>query len=160
MVQIFPKSTFHLNEPMVGAGLVAVGLVLFLGAATEEGDASTSEFVAVALPTTTTTTTTTLPPDPDAEPEVIDVSQFGTDRPTGLVDGVLWDYLTEAGGDPQAAVCTGTVLLERISADELLASGLVPDFPDEQLVPVVQAGLDCGIDQATIDAAVVIARGG
>lgn len=140
--------------------LVAVGLALFLSADTEEGNAATTEFTAVALPTTTTTTTTTTLPDPDEPPEVIDVSQFGTDPPTDFVPSVLFGLLTGAGADPQRAVCTGSVLGDRVDLDALVTALDPPNYPDEALVPVVQAALDCGIEQATIDAAVAAARGG
>ncbi|MDW3217562.1 MAG: MMPL family transporter [Acidimicrobiales bacterium] len=143
-----------------GVVLVAVGLALFLSADTEEGNAATSEFTAVALPTTTTTTTTTTVPDPDEPPEVIDVSQFGTDPPTEFVPSVLFGLLTGAGADPQRAVCTGSVLGDRVDLDALVTALDPPNYPDEALVPVIQAALDCGIEQATVDAAIEAARGG
>ncbi len=141
-------------------GLAALALVLFLGADTEEGNASIGEFTAVAIPTTTTEPpppTTTA--DPTAPPEVIDASTFSADRPEGLIDGVLWDYLTEAGADPQAATCTGTILLERFTQDELIANDLT-SFSDEALVPVVDAARDCGVPDEQIDGAIEIARNG
>jgi uncharacterized protein len=140
-------------------GLAAVCIVLFLSAESEQGDASVAEFSAVALPTTTTTTTTTTAPDPGAPPEEIDVSSYGTEQPTGLIDGTLWLYLTQAGADPQAAVCTGSVLLDRTTEEELLASGIA-EFTDESLVPVTAAAQDCGIPDDLIDAAIAIARDG
>lgn len=146
---------------LLGAGaLVAVGLVLFLGADTEEGDAATVEFTAVALPTTTTTTTTTTMPDPDEPPEEIDVSQFGTDPPTEFVPSVLYTLLTGAGADPQRSVCTGSILGDRVDLDALVVALNPPEYPDDALVPVIQAALDCGIEQATVDAAITAARGG
>ena len=102
------------------------------------------------------------PPPPvveeEEEPAGIDVSQFGTDRPAGLVDGTLFDLLTGVGVDPQRAVCVGTTLLSRVSEADLLAAGLAT-FSDEALIPVLQAGTDCGVEQAQLDAAVAAARG-
>ncbi|MEQ8840996.1 MAG: MMPL family transporter [Acidimicrobiales bacterium] len=144
----------------IGAvALTALAVVLFLGADTEDGDANDTEFTAVALPTTTTTTTTTTTLPPGEEPEEIDISQFGTEQPDGLVPSTLYLYITQAGGDPQRAVCTGAILGERVDLD-VLVTQLVPGFPDEAMVPVIQAGLDCGLDQETLDAATEIARGG
>ena len=138
---------------MAGIAVLALALTLLLGANTDEGRATTAELTAVALPTTTTTTTTTVAPDSDEETEVIDVSQFGTEQPSGLIDSILWEYLTQAGADPQRAVCTGSIPLERFSQKQLLDSGLA-EFSGASLAPVIEAGLDCGLDQVTIDAAV------
>jgi len=154
------------DRPRPGAlvgvvGLAALGLVLYLGADSESGDASAAEFTAVALPTTTTTTTTTTTLAPGEEPVEIDVTQYGTEQPppTELVPSTLWSYLTQAGGDPQRAVCTGSVLGDRVNLDDLITQ-LVPGFPDDALVPVVQAAEDCGVDPDVLDGAIVIARGG
>lgn len=148
---------------IVASGAVAVlAVVLFLSADTEDGTASAGEFTAVALPTTTTTTTTTTTLDPTVEPppvEEIDVTQFGTERPTGTLDGLLYDFLTQAGADPQRAVCTATILLERFTTDELVAGGIA-EFSDEGVAPVIVAAQDCGVPQDQIDEAIAIARGG
>ena len=140
--------------------LLAVGLVLALGADREEGDAAAAEFAFVPLPTTTTTTTTTTLPDPDDPPEEIDVSQFGTDQPTEFVPSVLWTLLTGAGADPQRAVCTGSILGDRVDLDALVVELNPPEYPDDALVPVIQAAEDCGIERDIIDAAITAARGG
>ena len=142
---------------LAGVAVLAVGVGLFLSAETEEGNAAEIEFTAVALPTTTTTTTTTLAPD-----EEIDVTQFGTDRPVGFIDGALFDLLTgpEVGVDPQSAVCAATVLLERFTEEQLLNEFQVLTFTDEAVVPVIAAAQDCGIADDQIDTALTIARGG
>ena len=71
---------------------------------------------------------------------------------------MLYDYLTAQGVDPQAAVCTGTTLLERIAQEDLIASGLA-EFGDEAVAPVIEAALDCGVAQEEIDATLATARG-
>ena len=151
-------------RPSLLVGVVALGalgLVLFLGADSESGDANASEFTSVALPTTTTTTTTTTTLPPGQEPVEIDITQYGTEQPppTDLVPSTLWSFLTQAGGDPQRAVCTGSVLGDRVDLDDLITR-LVPGFPDDALVPVIQAAEDCGVDPDVLDEAIVIARGG
>lgn len=142
--------------------LVAASIGLYLAADTGGGESREVAFTAVELPTPTPAPTPTPEPTPVAdEPadEAIDVTTFGTDRPGGIVGGVLFDLLTGAGADPQRAVCTAETLLDRVSEGDLLASGLAT-FSDEALVPVVAAAGDCGIDQATLDAAIATARGG
>jgi predicted RND superfamily exporter protein len=143
---------------ITGAAVLAIAVALFVTSETEEGSAAVGEFTSVAVPTTTTTTTTL---DPNVEPpptDEVDVSQYGTDRPTGTLEGLLFDVLTQAGADPQRAVCTATILLERFTTEELVANGLA-DFTDEALVPVIIAGQDCGIPDDQIDGAIAIARG-
>ena len=86
----------------------------------------------------------------------------GADPETGDGAGILIqlpvDFLTAEGVDPQAAVCTGTTLLERVSQEDLLASGLA-EFGDEAVQPVIEAALDCGVAQEDIDATLATARG-
>lgn len=147
---------------VAGVAVLAVGLVLFLGADTEEGNAAEIDFAAVPLPTTTTTTTTL---DPTVEPPVveeIDVTQFGTERPGGFIGGALFDLLTnpDVGVEPQPAVCASETLLSRFTEDQLLNEVQVLTFTDEAVVPVVTAAQDCGIPDAQIDLALTIARGG
>ncbi|MEM7286625.1 MAG: MMPL family transporter [Actinomycetota bacterium] len=155
----------HMVSGVIGGLiLVAVGLGLLLAADTDSGEAQDASYEAVALPPTPTpvpTPTPTPTPEPDEgeePPPGIDVSQFGTERPAGLIDGTLFDLLVGVDVDPQQAVCTAETLLSRVSESDLLASGIAT-FSDEAIVPVVQAGLDCGLDQAQIDAAVAVARG-
>ena len=155
---------------MIGAvvGVIALGAIsigLFASADRESGEAEALAFEAVPLPPTPTPVPTPTPlptptPQPDAtpEPETIDLSPFGTERPAGLVDGLLFDFLTAEGVDPRAAVCTGTTLLERTTQEELLANGLA-EFGDEAVEPVIEAALDCGVSQEDIDATLATARG-
>jgi hypothetical protein len=70
----------------------------------------------------------------------------------------LFDLLTGEGIPANQAVCTAETLLSRTTEDALLASGIAT-FSDESLVPVIQAGLDCGIPQEDIDATIASARG-
>lgn len=145
--------------------LVALGVGLFLSAETEEGNAAEIEYTAVALPTTTTTTTTTTTLDPNEEPppeEEIDITQFGSDRPAGFIDGALFDLLTnpDVGVEPQRAVCTATILLERYTEAQLLDEFQLLTFTEEAVVPVIDAARECGVTDEQIDTALVIARGG
>jgi predicted RND superfamily exporter protein len=150
---------------VAGAAVLAIGVVLFLGAETEEGNAAEIDYAAVPLPTTTTTTTTTTTLDPNVEPPPpveIDITQFGTDRPGGFIDGALFDLLTnpDVGVEPRRAVCAATTLLERFTEEQLLNEFQVLTFTDAAVVPVVDAARDCGIEDAQVDAALTIARGG
>ena len=92
--------------------LVVVGAIAFALFATSEttsGVAEASSFTPQARPTTTTTTAVPVLDVADA----IDPSTFGTERPAGLIDGMLFDKLTAQGAAPNQAVCAGTVVLER-----------------------------------------------
>lgn len=141
--------------------LAGVSIALLASADTSTGAAEELAYEAVPLPPTPTPVPTPTPtPAPvDEEAPGIDVTQFGSDRPAGLVDGVLFDLLTGQGVDPQAAVCTGETLLSRVPEADLLAAGIA-SFEDAAVEPVIAAALDCGIDQATIDATLDAARGG
>lgn len=135
--------------------VAALAIGLFVSADESTGATEELAFMPVALPTPTPEPTPEPPPEPEGG---IDVSQFGTDRPTGLIDGTLFDLLTGVGVDPQQAVCTGETLLSRTTEADLLASGIAT-FSEEAVVPVVEAGLDCGISQEQIDATLAAARG-
>lgn len=138
----------------LGSVVVAAATVvgLFLAADTAIGDTTQLDFVAQKLPTTTTTTTAAPDGQPPAGPAV-DPSNYGTDRPADLIGGTLFDLLTAQGAAPNQAVCTGEVLLSRVTQDELISLGIT-EFTDEALEPVIRAATDCGIDQSTIDATV------
>jgi predicted RND superfamily exporter protein len=153
---------------LVGVGVFAAGAIAtYASADTVTGVASTVSYSPVALTTTTTTTTTTIappPPDPDAEPAdpdapVVDPGGFGTDRPTGLVGGILFDALVDQNVAPNVANCTVETLLSRVSEEELLALGIAA-FTEEAVAPVIQAAQDCGIDDETIDATLAAVSGG
>jgi hypothetical protein len=148
----------------MASAVVLAGVVgaLLLSAEREPTALAASAYSPVALPTTTTTTTTTttLPPGTPADSvPAIDPADYGTERPAGVITGALYDLLTAQGVAPNQAVCTGEVLLTRTTEADLIAAGIA-SFTDEALVPVVQAGLDCGISQADIDATIATARGG
>ncbi|MDH3754927.1 MAG: MMPL family transporter [Acidimicrobiia bacterium] len=149
---------------VAGVVLVGVGIGLFAAADTSSGESSELAFTSVPLPTPTPAPTPTPTPEPesgdgDGEPEGIDPSTFGTDRPTGLVDGTLFDLLTAQGIEPQLAVCTSETLLSRTTEAELLAAGIAT-FEPAAVEPVVVAALDCGISQGDIDATLEAAAGG
>jgi hypothetical protein len=122
---------------------------------TTTGAAAEVVYDAQPLPTTTTTTPpTTLPPE-DAAP--LDPSTFGTERPAGLVGGILFDNLTTAGVAPNVANCA----IESVPGGiENIDTGAVLAGDDAAAQPVVDAALACGIDQATIDALLTSLRGG
>lgn len=132
----------------VGSLIVVAGIATALFASADRELGETTEIAYVSQPLPTTTTTTVAAPSDD---HAIDPSTYGTERPPGLIDGTLFDLLTAQGADPQRAVCTGAVLLERISAEELLALGIA-EFAPAAVEPVVVAAQDCGIDQQIIDA--------
>ena len=129
------------------AVVAAIAITLYATSERTSGEVSTLSYTAVALPTTTTTTT-----EP-AQSGPVDPSTFGTERPTGLIDGVLYDKLTAQGAAPNQAVCAGSVVLDRVGEQKLLDLGIA-SFSPEALAPVVQAAQDCGIDQSIIDATV------
>ena len=129
------------------AVVAAIAVTLYATADRTSGEVSTLSYSAVALPTTTTTTT-----EP-AQAGPVDPSTFGTERPAGLIDGVLFDKLTAQGAAPNEAVCAGSVVLDRVGEQKLLDLGIA-SFSPEALAPVIQAAQDCGIDQSIIDATV------
>jgi len=147
-------------------GFVAAGAVVYATADTSTGEASEIEYVATPLPTTTTTTTippaTTVPPSTvpgDTVPDgpLIDPGDFGTDRPASLVGGILFDELTALGIPPNQANCA----IESVPGGiDSVDAGAVVGGDDAAAQPVVQAALDCGIDQATIDETLAALRGG
>lgn len=142
---------------MVGAAVMTAAVVALLVTSSESDDTERpAAFAAQPLPTTTTSTTTTVAGE---EEPAIDPADYGTERPAGVVTGILYDLLVAQGVPANHAVCTGEVLLSRVSEADLLASGIA-SFTDEALVPVIAAGLDCQITQEQIDATIVAARGG
>jgi hypothetical protein len=146
---------------VVGAvGLATAGAIVFATADTSTGSASTVEYTATPLPTTTTTTPpTTVPPTTVAggEGPLIDPADFGTERPTSLVGGILFDELTALGVPANQANCA----IESVPGGiDSVDAGAVVAGDDAAAAPVVQAALDCGIDQATIDATLATIRGG
>ena len=172
-----PKASVRLAAKLPGrqtspalvaaVALIAGGIAVYATADTSSGDSNEIVYAGAALPTTTTTTTTTLAPETTTtvagEPEetAIDPSTFGTERPTSLVGGVLFDLLTdpEIGVAPNVANCAIETLASRVPDDELLALGAATAEP-AAVVPITEAALDCGIDQETIDIAIDIQRGG
>ncbi len=156
-----------------GVAMVAGAVGVYLAADTDTGDSTEISYLAAPLPTTTTTTTTTttLPPTTTIEgeeaPETtvsegppIDPGGFPTDPPTeGIVAPILFGLLTDQGVEPNVANCAISTLLERVDEATLLGLGLADGAP-EAVEPVVQAALDCGIPQETVDAALNAFLGG
>jgi hypothetical protein len=148
----------------VGAvGFAAAGVVVYSAADTSTGEASEISYEATPLPTTTTTTPpTTVPPTTspgDTVPEgpAINPDDFGTERPTSLVGGILFDELTALGVAPNVANCA----IESVPGGvDNVDTGAVLAGDDAAAAPVVQAALDCGIDQATVDEVLTSIRGG
>ena len=126
--------------------MAAVAATLYATAEREEGEAVELAYSAQPLPTTTTT-------EPEVAEEVIDPASYGTEPSPGLITETLFRLLTAQGAAPNEAVCTGDVLISRVSEQELLALGIA-DFAPEAVAPVEQAALDCGIEQSVIDATV------
>jgi uncharacterized protein len=141
-------------------GFVAAGAVVYATADTTTGEASEIEYAAAALPTTTTTTTvppTTVPGDTVPDGPSLDPNDFGSDRPVDPVGGILFDTLTAQGVAPNQANCAIESVPGGIGSVD---TGAVLAGDDAAAAPVVQAALDCGIEQATIDATLVALRGG
>jgi hypothetical protein len=142
----------------LAAGVVAV----YATADTSSGQSNQVAYAATPLPTTTTIapapTTTVAGTEPGGP--AIDPSTFGTDRPTSVVGGVLFDLLTgpEVGVAPNVANCAIETLATRVNDDELLALGAATAEP-AAVVPITAAALDCGITQNEIDRAIAIQRG-
>jgi uncharacterized protein len=168
-----PIDSVRLAAPMPGpqtlgaaigaVGFAAAGVIVYSTADTSTGKASEISYLATPLPTTTTTTPpTTVPPSTvpgDTVPggPAINPDDFGTDRPTSPVGGILFDELTAAGVAPNVANCA----IESVPGGiDSVDTGAVLAGDDAAAQPVVQAALDCGIDQATIDALLVSIRGG
>jgi hypothetical protein len=177
-----PESSVRLGAKLPGSqtigaaiGVVALvvgAVVIYAAADTSSGESSQIAYAATPLPTTTTTTTTTtMPPptttiagqEPPPEPTgpLVDPSTFGTERPTTIVGGVLFDLLTgpDVGVEPNVANCAIETLASRVSDEELLALGAATAEP-AAVEPITQAALDCGIPQETIDIAIEIQRPG
>jgi uncharacterized protein len=139
---------------VVGAvGFVAGAITVYALADTTTGQATEFAFAEVPLPTTTAPPTTE-PPE-DAGP--IDPATFGTDRPASPVGGILFDELTGAGVAPNVANCA----IETVPGGiDNVDTGAVLAGDDAAAQPVVQAALDCGIEQETVDAVLSSLRGG
>ena len=133
----------------IGALVVmgGVALALYASAERDEGTAAQLAYSAQPLPTTTTTEA------PAEDPDAIDPSSYGTTPTPGLITTTLFDLLTAQGAEPNQAVCTGDVLISRVSEQELLALGIA-EFAPEAVAPVIEAAQDCGIEQSVIDATI------
>ena len=101
------------------------------------------------------------PPVSESEEPLVDPSTFGTERPEGLVGGVLFDLLTDERVDvePNVANCAIETLAAEVPDAELLALGAATAEP-AAVIPITVAGLACGIPLETINTAIEIQRGG
>ena len=145
----------------VGAlALIAVAVVMIGGS--QPDDVGASEFAYAApqpAPADAADAGAGSPDDEapvDTAPEAvapIDASSYPAERPAGLIDGTIFDLLTAQGADPQAANCTGSVLLTRVSEDELIALGIAT-FAPEAVAPVEAAAVDCGVPPSTVAATI------
>ena len=146
---------------VVGAvGFAVSGALVYATADTSTGTASTVEYISTPLPTTTTTTPpTTVPPTTVAGQvgPLINPDDFGTERPASPVGGVLFDQLTGQGVPPNQANCAIESIPGGIDSVDV---GAVLGGDDAAAAPVVQAALDCGIDQSVVDAVLTSLRGG
>ena len=143
-------------------GFAAAGAVVYATADTSTGEASEISYEATPLPTTTTTTTTTttppstVPGDTVPDGPVIDPGDFGTERPTGLVEGILFDAYIAEGVEPNQANCAIESVpggIENVDTAAVLAGD------DEAAEPVILSSLACGIEQQTIDDVLAALRG-
>jgi len=137
--------------------LVALAIIV-LGASACSEDAKAKVKAAVEETTTTTTIPpSTVPGDTVPEGPINNPDDFGTDRPASLVGGILFDQLTAQGVPPNQANCA----IETVPGGvDNIDTQAVLDGDDAAAAPVVQAALDCGIDQATVDAVLTAIRGG
>jgi hypothetical protein len=146
-------------------GFAATGAVVYATADTDNGTASTIEYLAAPLPTTTTTTPpttvppTTVPGDTVPDGPLINPDDFGTDRPTSSLGGTLFDLLATQGVPPNQANCAIETLDQRVGLDNLNVPGILGGDATA-IEPVYQAAGDCGIDAAVVDAALATISGG
>ncbi len=145
--------TKHLVGAVIGA-VVFAGAIIGMLSSAETSTASAEDFAYVEVDPPTTTTTEA------ATGGAVDPSTFGTEAPTGgTVAPLLFEKLVAQGADPQATNCAIETLFERTDETSLLTGGLAQaiteqDLENPTLQQVVQAGLDCGISQDTIDATI------
>ena len=145
-------------------GFATAGGIVYATAATDSGTASEIDYVATPLPPTTTTTTTPLPPPTTVagqEPTgpLIDPEGFPTEPPTDAIGLALFDLLVDQDVPPNQANCVVQTVDERVTLAQLVPLGIL-DLAPAAVEPVVQASLDCGVDQETVDAALAAFAGG
>jgi hydrophobe/amphiphile efflux-3 (HAE3) family protein len=166
--QVGSGRSVRLAAPMPGdqTVLAGVGALVFAGstvgvlaaADTSDGRVDDVSYQAVALPTTTTTTTTTTsttvpPPTTGPGGTPVDPSEFPSERNADPIGGIIWDLLVAEGIEGNVANCSVETIFQVADAGTLIGMGIATGAP-AALEIVVQAGLDCGIDQDTIDAAI------
>jgi hypothetical protein len=159
-------------------GFAAAGIGVYAAADTSSGEASEISYVDTPLPTTSTSTTTTTAPPPTVPGDTLpgdtlpgdsvpggsapdgpslNPDDFGTDRPTSPVGGILFDRLTAEGVPPNQANCA----IESVPGGiDSVDTGAVLAGDDAAAQPVVDAALACGISQEIVDATLAALRGG
>jgi predicted RND superfamily exporter protein len=151
---------------VIGAvGFAATGAVVYATADTSSGTASTVEYIGTPLPTTTTTTPpTTVPPSTvpgETVPEgpTVNLDDFPSERPTDSLAGTLFDLLATQGIPGNQANCAIQTLDEQLGLANLDTAGVLGGNADA-IEPVYVASEACGIDRATVDAALATLGGG
>ena len=95
---------------------------------------------------------------------LVDPGGFPADRPVDLLDGILFDLLAGGGQyvgqgvDPQAANCAVATIISRYGSDALLAD--LPAQAPAAVEATKQAAVDCGLEPAVIDGALLEFSGG
>jgi predicted RND superfamily exporter protein len=146
-------------------GFAAAGGVVYATADTSSGQASEIEYAATPLPTTTTTTPpttvppTTVPGDTVPEGPSVNLDDFPSERPTDSLAGTLFDLLATQGIPGNQANCAIQTLDEQLGLTNLDTAGVLGGNPDA-IEPVYLASEACGIDRATVDAALATLAGG
>ncbi len=146
-------------------GFAAAGAVVYATADTSTGTASTVEYIGTPLPTTTTTTPpttvppTTVPGDTVPEGPSVNLDDFPSERPTDSLAGTLFDLLATQGVPGNQANCAIQTLDEQLGLANLDTAGVLGGNPDA-IEPVYVASEACGIDRATVDAALATLGGG
>jgi uncharacterized protein len=141
-----------------GLTLAVAGAVLVNGALdnneTAEAAARTQSAIeapaTIPPPTTRPSTTTAAPGQAAADT----LAPGPNERPVGLVAGVFWDALVEAGTDAGIARCAADELMANTSEAELLALGIA-NVPRPSAVNdlLAAAAKRCGVTQEQLDAA-------
>lgn len=81
-----------------------------------------------------------------SDDETVDLSAYGTERPEGLVGGVVFDAMVFLTYPEEMAVCTAETMLSSTSEEELVAAGI--ESIEES---AVEAALECGADEEAME---------
>ena len=139
-----PRLVAWIASVVVVAG---IAVALFASAERTEGESVDLAYAATPLPTTTTTTTSTTAP-----PDEINLDDYPSEVPEGLVQSTVFNLLTAQGADPRAANCTHVFLLAGTPEDQLLA--LAGSDQESLFALVAEAASTCTVPDDVIAAAV------